>query len=331
MDAAASPPEILAVDADESFVVSASASGTVSVRSLAGHLVARHRARGAGCVSWAVDAPSRRAVCAIDLPDSGERPSHEWFDLSTGRARVARWSQSSVVAIEGHGTTWSAGYDHTGWIDAAARGSEEDVQVPARSEPRLARQPRTARIVEGGRSVAFGAAIFESPIESARTYWGGLGLWLMDRRGAITALDDRLAVLDLATDEAGDLLAIATNAGIELWQRTGPSAWARRWSRRDPSVDKTVGRTSPKPVIALSRDGVLLAATDGDAPHTIAVYEAITGARIDALTIGAPDRFVTALAIGSGGAIYAGTSTGRVLALALRPGQPALSPRARRR
>lgn len=299
---------ILALDADPRVVVSAAADGTVAVRSPDGRVLAQHRTRGTGCVAWAVDAPSRRAVCAVDLEAVAVPPSHEWFDLDSGRARVADWNRSHVVAIDGRGTTWSVVQEYASnnaaWIETAAQGSDE-IQVPEPSQVDIGLAPSIARIVDRGRAVAFGGGAED-------------GLWLMDRRGALTRISgDR--VLDLAADRAGDRLGIATLSGIELWHRTGSSAWTRRWSYRDAA--RASGRTPharPMGVVALSHDGRLLAATEGESARTIAVYDADTGARIAALEVGDPDRFVTALAIGSAGAIYAGTNTGRVLALSLR-------------
>jgi hypothetical protein len=303
---------ILALDADQGAVVSAAADGTVAVRRPNGSVVTQHRTRGTGCVAWAVDAPSRRAVCAVEIGDYAQPPTHEWFDLESGRARVADWNRSRVVAIDGHGTTWSVATEyannHAAWIEAAAQGTEE-IQVREPSLVRIDQLPSIARIVDRGRAVAFGSATED-------------GLWLMNRRGAITKISGA-RVLDLAADRAGDRLAIVTLSGIELWHRVGPSAWKLRWSNHEsyPDVARAfglAGYSKPTAVVALSHDGSLLAATDGEKAHTIAVYDTVTGARIAALTVGDQDRFVTALAIGSAGAIYAGTNTGRVLALSLR-------------
>ena len=303
---------ILALDADPSVVVSAAADGSVAVRRPNGSVVAQHRTRGTGCVAWAVDAPSRRAVCAVDVGGYAQPPSHEWLDLNSGRALVADWNRSHVVAIDGHGATWSVvqeyANNYAAWIEAEAQGSEE-IQVPEPSLVGIDQAPSIARIVDRGRAVVFGSATED-------------GLWLMNRDGAVTAIS-RVRVLALATDGSGDLLAAVTPSGIELWQRTESSAWTLRWSHHDSYADlaralEYGGRNKPTAVVALSHDGGLLAVTDAKGARTIAVYDAATGAPIAALTVGDQDRFVTALAIGRARAIYAGTNTGRVLSLALR-------------
>jgi outer membrane protein assembly factor BamB len=234
------------------------------------------------------------------------------LDLNSGRSRVADWNRSHVVAIYGHGATWSVAQEyannHAAWIEAEAQGSDE-IQVPEPSLVRVDQPPSVARIVDRGRAVAFGGATED-------------GLWLMKRDGAITAIS-KVRVLALATDGRGDRLVVVTPSSIALWQQTGPNAWMLRWSHHD-SYSNLVrafeygGVNKPTAVVALSHDGALLAATDGKSARTITVYDAATGAPIAALTVGDQDRFVTALAIGSAGAIYAGTNTGRVLALSLR-------------
>jgi hypothetical protein len=272
-------------------------------------------------VAWAVDARSRRAACATGIQHAdASRMTHEWIDLAGDRRGETRWTSGQAVAIGALGATWAFAGDRAAWIHDEPRGRAR-VELLGRSAIDIQgfeSLPLRVRLVDGERSAAFGGARYSSTPHGERAGWDGRGLWLIDGTGEITQLDDRVAVVDLASDRAGDRLAIAAIDRVEVWDRAGsPARWARRWPIAGPDRGWLERLRGPRPTIALSHDGAVLAVTEDDG-RTIAIHDAASGARIAALAVGSEDRFVTALAFGDGRAIYAGTSTGLVLALELR-------------
>lgn len=311
---------IVALDADRDQVVSAADDGSVVVRRGDGSLVARRRARSVGCRAWAVDAPSRSAVCAAAISSDNLRAlsfSHEWIELDSDRRGDVDWFAGTVVATDRRRTIWTAMLAGATWLDGGRAGRAE---LPNRRGgygfPVGPAEPRRARLVGGGRAVAFGGAQFYETPHGEISEWTGLGLRVMTRDGTLTQLDDRMVLLDLASDRAGDRLAIATLGSVEVWDQTGGlTSWRRRWAHERAGVVVMERLQGPPPIVALAEDGSLLAVTEASG-RTIALHDAATGARIAAIAIG-EDRHVTALAFG-GDALYAGTSTGVVVVVALQ-------------
>ncbi|HEY1811783.1 MAG TPA: PQQ-binding-like beta-propeller repeat protein [Kofleriaceae bacterium] len=184
---------IVALDADDRSVVSASTDGTVLVRDPRGRLLEQGEVKDAQCWRFAVDAPSRQALC-LD--------TSEWLDLDRGRSRRLDQPEMNSIAVA-RGLAWAHGapHDREGFTHLASHHGV----------------------------VVYGGAHLN--VDTPHDTWEGLGLYARDRSGREVVLDPDLRAEHLAIDRDGERVVVSTASNVELWRHgDGPLAWSQLWS-----------------------------------------------------------------------------------------------------